>query len=436
MKLSIIIMTKVSKSILIIACVLTSYNGFSQGSTSSPYSQYGIGIINGSQLPESRSMGGISAGLRKPSPYSNVNLANPASYSSIRITTFDIGVFGGNTNLAKDGKSENSFNAALNHLVFAMPVTKGSALSFGIVPYSSKGYNRSVSDMVGSNPVNYVYSGKGGIAKAYLGYGFIIGKGLSVGANASYLFGKLTESKAAEYEDVTFLNSRTESNSSISGLSFDYGIQYEAALNSKTSLILGYSGSSNSKIKSKNDLLTTRYYKDASTGLNTVSVDTTNFIENERSNIQLPMMHTFGLVIQSPNRWLVGADLSLGQWKNYREGNTNPGLQNSMGMAVGAQITPDFTSVGSYFKLVDYRFGFKYDKTYINLNNQNINQAALTFGLGLPLPANRSTFYKVNLGTELGQRGKLDNNLVRERFVNVFLSFTMNDQWFRKYKFD
>ena len=436
MKLSIIIMTKVLKSILIIACVLSGYNGFSQSATSSPYSQYGIGIVNGSQLPESRSMGGISAGLRKPSPYSNVNLANPASYSSIRITTFDIGVFGSNTNLAKNEKSENTFNAALNHLVFAMPVTKSSALSFGLVPYSSKGYDFSNPGTAGTDPVNYVYSAQGGISKAYLGYGFNIADGLSIGANASYLFGKLTQTKAAEYEDVTFLNSRTQSNNSISGLSFDYGIQYETSLNNKTSLILGYSGSSNSKIKSKNDLLTTRYYKDATTGLNTVSLDTTEFIENEKSDIKLPMMHTVGFAVQSTNRWLVGADLSLGQWKNYREGSSNPGLQNSMGLAVGAQITPDFTAVGSYFKLVDYRFGFKYDKTYLNLNNQDINQVALTFGLGLPLPANRSTFYKINLGTELGQRGTLDNNLVRERFINVFLSFTMNDQWFRKYKFD
>ncbi|MEJ6981595.1 hypothetical protein WG906_14100 [Pedobacter sp. P351] len=429
-------MTKTLRNIFILGCVICSFNSFSQSTTSSPYSQYGIGMINGSQLPESRSMGGLAAGLRKPSPYSNVNLANPASYSAIRITTFDIGVYGGNTNLSRGQASENTFDAALNHLVFAMPVTKTSALSFGLVPFSSKGYSQTISDSDGSAPVNYVYSGKGGTSKAYLGYGFKIGSRFSVGANASYLFGKLTESKAVEYDDLTFLNSSTQSNNSISGLNFDYGVQYETPVSKNVNLILGYSGSSASKIKSRNDLLTTRYFKNAETGLNSVALDTTEFIENEKSNIQLPLMHTVGFAIQRPNKWMVGADLSLGQWKNYREGNSNPGLQNSMGIAVGGQIIPDFTSVGSYFKLVDYRFGFKYDKTYLNLNDQNINQAAITFGLGLPLPANRSTFYKINLGTEIGQRGTLSNNLVRERYVNVFLSFTMNDQWFQKYKFD
>ncbi|MGV3508841.1 MAG: hypothetical protein ACO1N7_06075 [Sphingobacteriaceae bacterium] len=429
-------MIKFLKNIFLLSCLLSSFNGFTQSTTSSPYSQFGIGLVNGSQLPESRSMGGISAGLRKPSLYNNINIANPASYSSIRITTFDIGVYGGNTNLAKGNAAENSFDAALNHLVFAMPVTKTSALSFGLIPYSSKGYNLNDPDVVGGQDLTYVYSGKGGVSKAYLGYGVKLGNRFSIGANASYLFGKLTESKAAEYNDFTSISSGTQSNRSVSGLTFDYGIQYEVPLNSKVNLTLGYSGSSNSKINLKGDLLTTRYYKDPSTGENTVAIDTTRFIENAKTKIQLPLMHTVGFTIQRNNKWVVGADVNLGQWENYREGSTDPGLQNSTGVAVGGQITPDVTAVGNYFKLVDYRLGFRYDKTYINYNNQDINQMAVTLGLGLPLPANRSTFYKINLGAELGQRGSLKNNLVRERFVNVFLSFTMNDQWFQKYKFD
>jgi len=429
-------MTKILRNILIFGGLLSGLSGFSQSTTSSPYSGFGLGLINGSQLPESRSMGGISAGLRKPSLYNNINLANPASYSSIRITTFDIGVYAGNTGLSKGNVSENSFDAALNHLVFAMPVTKTSALSFGLVPYSSKGYNFTDKETVGEQPVSYVYSANGGVSKAYLGYGFKLGKHLSLGANASYLFGKLSETKASEYDDLTYLNSGTQKSNSISGFTFDYGLQYETPISSKVSLILGYSGTSDSKINSKGDKLTTRYYKDITTGVNNVAVDTSEFIQNGKTKIQLPMMHTVGFALQRANKWMVGADVNLGQWENYREGSNNPGLQNSTGIAVGGQITPDITAVGNYFKLVDYRLGFKYDKTYINWNGEDIKQMALTLGLGLPLPANRSTFYKVNFGAELGQRGTLSNNLVRERFVNLFLSFTMNDQWFQKYKFD
>ena len=429
-------MTKILRNIFILSCLFSSFNALSQSTTSSPYSQFGLGYLNGSQLPQNKAMGGISAGIRKPSSYNNVNLANPASYSAIRITTFDIGVYGGSTSLTKGDVSENTFDASLNHLVFGIPVTKTSALSFGLVPYSSTGYNFTSAGAVAGKDVKYVYSANGGISKAYLGYGFKLGSAFSVGANASYLFGKLTKSRAAEYNDLAFVNSRTQSSNAISGLTFDYGFQYETPLSKKVNLILGYSGSSNSKLKSRGEILTTRYYQDPSTGLAGLAIDTTNFTENDVSRIKLPMQHTIGFAIQRNNKWVVGTDVSLGQWKNYSEGGKNPGLQNSTGIAVGGQMTPDITSVGKYFNLVDYRLGFRYNKTYIQLNNQDIKELALTLGLGLPLPANRSTFYKINIGTELGQRGTVTNNLIRERFVNFYLNFTMNDQWFQKYKFD
>jgi long-subunit fatty acid transport protein len=430
-------MTNFLRNITVLAGLIATLPGFAQSTTSSPYSQFGMGLISGSQLTEGRSMGGIAAGFRRLTSYSSINLANPASYSAVRLTTFDIGVYGGNSALTKGNASESTFDAALNHLAFAMPVTPSSAISFGLVPYSAKGYNFTSAGTVATNPVNYVYEGDGGISKAYIGYGFSIGKQFSLGANASYLFGKLEESRAAEYDDPAFLSSRTATNTSISGLTFDYGVQYETPVNRKVSLVLGYSGSSNSKINSRSEILTTRYFKDVATGLNTVAIDTTFLNQNAKVKIRLPLMHTLGFVLQRENRWLFGVDARMGQWANYRsEDGTSRGLKNAFGVSAGTQFIPDFTSVGKYFHLVDYRFGVRYDKTYISPRGQDIKEMAFSLGLGLPLPANRSTFYKVNLGAELGQRGTTSNNLVRERFVNVFLSFTMNDQWFQKYKFD
>ena len=66
----------------------------------------------------------------------------------------------------------------------------------------------------------------------------------------------------------------------------------------------------------------------------------------------------------------------------------------------------------------------------------DIKQMAFTFGFGFPLPSNRSSFYKINLSAEVGQLGTHANDLVRERFVNIHLGFTMNDRWFVKAKFD
>ena len=39
---------------------------------------------------------------------------------------------------------------------------------------------------------------------------------------------------------------------------------------------------------------------------------------------------------------------------------------------------------------------------------------------------------QINLSTEVGNRGTLANNLVRDRYVNIHLGFTLNDKWFQK----
>ena len=63
---------------------------------------------------------------------------------------------------------------------------------------------------------------------------------------------------------------------------------------------------------------------------------------------------------------------------------------------------------------------------------------ALSFGLGLPLANALTTraFYKVNFTTEIGKRGTMQANALQENFINLRLGFTLNDMWFRRFKFD
>ncbi len=384
-------------------------------------------------------MGGISAGIRRPGAYSNVNLANPASYSSILLTTFDAGLTTELLNRSQRGTSESDFTGSLSHLVFGIPVSKGSALSFGIVPFSSLGYQTKESSKLDTSTVNHIYSGDGGLSKAYLGYGFQLGKHLSLGANVSYIFGKLEKNSSLEFtNDYTAYNTREQSSTSVGGLNFDYGLQYFTNLSPKVKLTLGYSGSASSKLNLDKNTLFTRYLR-GSDGVEEIAADTAGLSGTSSTTLKLPMMHTAGFTIEKTNKWLFGADFKLGQWDDYREGKVKPDyIQNSYGVAVGGQITPDINSVGSYLKVVDYRLGFSYNKGYINDRNTDINDMAITFGFGFPLAASqaRTTFYKINLAAELGQRGTESNSMVRERYVNLRIGFTLNDQWFRRYKFD
>lgn len=419
-----------------------TFGAQAQVTVQSPYSKFGVGNIKGSLLPQLRGMGGISTGVFRSSYIHNINMQNPASYAGIGLTTLDIGMSGSSTTLKTTALSENSFNASLSHVAMAFPLTRKSAVSIGILPYSELGYNFRNTVQVGTTPentktVDYLYTGEGGLSKAYLGYGIQFGDHFRVGANAEYLFGNLIQSRATEYmNEVSSINSRNQMQNSVYGVAFSYGVQYDIPLANKTSLTLGYSGASATKLNSEMSQYITIYNKDQE-GNAMSALDTLSFIENAKTNLRLPLTHSVGFTLQKENKWLLGADYRMGNWSSMTINNVNQNLQDTYGVSVGGQFTPDVTAINGYFKRVDYRLGFQYDKTYVKMNNQDVKQMAVTVGLGLPLASYaRSSFYKMNVSAEFGKRGTINNGLIQENYVNFNLGFMLNDKWFQRFKFD
>jgi hypothetical protein len=431
---------KMYKRINYIAAILVLVCGFgaqAQVTTSSPYSRYGLGNIKGSLLPQFRAMGGISTAVGKVTGFNNINMQNPASYSTINLTTIDIGMSASVTSLTRNNLSESSFNSTFSHLAFAAPVTRKSALSFGILPYSDLGYNYRSTVKVDTTTLNQLYEGEGGLSKAYLGYGYRFGDHLRIGGNIEYIFGNLQTSRATEFNSVGSYNAKLQTKNSVGGLNYSYGIQYDFTLGKKTIVTLGYSGSTSGKVNSTLTSYATLYTRDQD-GNESTAADTLNTVNNGKSNLTLPLTHNFGIAIQQNDKWLIGADFRMSKWSATSINNVNQGLQDSWGASLGGQWTPDAFSYNSYMKRIDYRLGVSYDKTYIQINNQDIKQMGASLGFGFPLPTatGGSAFYKINFTTEVGQRGTLDNNLVKEKYINFHLGFTLNDTWFRKYRVD
>jgi long-subunit fatty acid transport protein len=321
-------------------------------------------------------------------------------------------------------------------------VSRQSALSIGLKPYSELGYGFRNQVTIGTNAnntknVNHIYNGEGGISNAYLGYGIQFGDHFRAGVNAEYLFGNLIESNATEFiNEPGSMNSKNQVKNSIYGFNLGYGLQYDIRLDKKTGITLGYSGSAKHRLNSEMSKYATIYQLDMN-GNELSAIDTLDAVENNKTNLTLPTTHNFGISIHKENKWLVGADVRTGQWSSYNVANVNQNLQNTFGISVGGQITPDASAISGYFKRVDYRLGFLYDKTYIQMNGQDIKQTAITFGLGLPLASYaRSSFYKMNISAEIGKRGKLTNGLIQENYFNINLGFMLNDRWFQRFKFD
>ncbi|NHA06015.1 hypothetical protein G7092_19550 [Mucilaginibacter sp. HC2] len=446
-------MIKYTRFLITLLLAVSSFAAFAQSTatTSSPYSRYGIGDIDPQLMPQNIAMGGIGVATNRISLFNNINIVNPASYGAINLTTIDIGIYSNFLTLSQAGSaSQKNSNFRLSHVAFAIPVTKRSALSFGLVPYSERGYNYKNTVKgngaipADTNLTNYTYSGDGGLSKAYFGYGFGIGKHLLIGANVSYIFGTLKDISTTEINtnvNGTIVplpgttNSKIESSNSIAGLNYDYGVQYSVDFSDTKHLTFGYSGSLNSKLNSTSSFIVSQYFNDNS-GNEDIPLDSVINKQSAKTKIKLPLTNRFGISFQNDGKFLVGADYTMSKWSQLSIGGVNQGLQDSRTFNIGGQYTPNIATLRNYLASVDYRLGALYDETYMVVNNTRIKRYAVTAGVGMPLRPNNGSFYKINISAEVGRRGSLVNGLVRENYVNIHLGFTLNDRWFQKYKFD
>ena len=68
-----------------------------------------------------------------------------------------------------ESKERNSLSN-LNEISIGLPFNKGIGAAFGLVPFSSVGYQYSqIAQIADSVEANYVYEGEGGYTRAYVG---------------------------------------------------------------------------------------------------------------------------------------------------------------------------------------------------------------------------------------------------------------------------
>ena len=133
----------------------------------SPFSRYGLGDIFPGQHIVNRGLGGITAAYRDPLGQS-VNFSNPASYSSLALVTYDIGITIDNRKLRSAGliKKFNSTNFTPSYVVLGLPISKKKniGLAFGLRPISKINYSIIDSRRVdGIDSLSSLYEGNGGL---------------------------------------------------------------------------------------------------------------------------------------------------------------------------------------------------------------------------------------------------------------------------------
>lgn len=403
--------------------------------TYSPYSMYGIGDLSTVGGTSTRAMGGAGIAYRDQSltPYSHsANLLNPASYSSIPQNSFlfDVGLEAGNYYL-KQGSKKTSFNTGnIKNISMLFPVAKKVGVGISLTPYSSVGYEieeKLTGVNIESNfiDVRKVFEGEGNFNQAKIGVGWEITKGLSIGADMIYMFGNTERNYSIEVTGVpgfdNYLSSTAIQKEHISKIFGMVGVQYDAVREQDKVVTVGATYRMGGKLKPEiekiiptdiyhSELVTSDTYKDHDLSLADV-LSLGAFYHTKKTSIGMDYIY-----------------------ENWASKNNSSEYRNTSTVKLGVAYTPNFIDVRSRLNRMTYRFGVRYGQNYTKINGEGFDDMALTLGVSIPTKYLGRT--KVDLGAELGQRGK--SSLIKENYIkfSVGMRFFGEDGWFvkRKYK--
>jgi hypothetical protein len=424
------------KKFLIALTYLTALGMYAQNGTASPYSYFGIGDLRATGTVENQMMGGI--GVFADSIH--VNLKNPAAYASLGVqagddfgvTVYTAGASRRQYRFKSFTEEQSTATTNLDYLSLGFSLGKGFGMGFGIMPYTSVGYNLVDERDSGAQPLTNIFTGEGGLNRVYYSLGYEIIKNVSIGATINFNYGNLESERLQQIEDVQF-GTFDRRSSRINGFDFNYALNYTPTLKNKRILTASIRVNTQGNLVSKNDRTIGSF--SVATGGNIEEVNVDLDAQNLRNTeFKIPTATAIGLGYGKEQNWFLGAEYTfqgLSDFENPFLGLDNVVYKDASSYALGGFIIPDVGSFTSYFKRVTYRAGLRWEKTGLLVNDVDINNFGITFGLGLPLGRE---FSNVNIGFELGRRGTTRANLVEESYFKINVGLSLNDLWFQKRK--
>ena len=141
----------------------------------------------------------------------------------------------------------------------------------------------------------------------------------------------------------------------------------------------------------------------------------------------IPKVLGIGVALRGGEDWSVEVNYLMSDWRH--SGFEDKGGLAAQGTSVftstvshsvraGFEIVPNRNDIRYYLRRCAYRAGAYYDTSYYLFDGNVVNSFGIT------------------LGVDLGQRGSLRNNMVRERYVSFAIGFNIHDLWFQKPRYN
>ncbi len=423
---------------LAITLLVTYYISTASAQTNVPYTRYALGTLFNPEFTNLKGWGSVSAAFHNPF---NINFANPASYSDVKLTTLDVAGFGSILHIKSQDTSAIFGDGSVSNIALAFPVVKNKlGMALGITPYSRVNYAISQfnDSIAGMGESFNLFQGQGGLYRLFAGGGYKI-KQFSIGVNASYLFGTINYSDILAFPDtINAYNTRKQESRTIGDFIFDGGVQYRFLLgkNKSYALDLGAAGSLNTSLATKRNVIYDRFiYKDEN-GNGTLTpnpVDTIYSSTEEKGNVVVPGYISAGAIFSKLNKYSIGINYKYAPWSQYRSFDSTDITTDSWQFSAGGEVTPNSKAFQDYWKTITYRIGMQYGINYIQFNGEDLTQTGISIGAGFPL---RRSFSQFSLSGEWIHIGSLKSNPLTLSYFTLTAGFTLNDKWFQKRKFE
>lgn len=408
------------------------------GSGYSPYSLFGFGDLVRQGTSYNLSMGGIGIGDRN---VRYINLLNPAAVTAREAKSFmmDFGlenrnlIYQGNAALSLSETAQgvlrsanNTFN--MHHIAATLPIAGPSAFKIGLMPYSTVSYLFQADEtsdklIAETGDIRYVKEGSGGVYQAFLGAGVTLWKHLSLGAELDYYFGKIDRNSSVAFRSSSSYRSISSGwRYNISCFGGRFGLQYQQRLSGALDAVVGLTYALPSRLRGGE----LRY----AYGTTASATDTIVNRPGSLKEYRMPASLGAGLTLRYGEKWMVGFDYSRADWTGIGFGGY-PGVDFQTGVEqnfrAGFEVTPNRYDVRHWLRRLTYRGGAYREMSHLVLNGSQVATTGITLGVGIPVFRYHNS---INVGVDFGQRGSLNDNLLRERYFLFTLSFNLHDIWF------
>ncbi|HXD77351.1 MAG TPA: hypothetical protein VN616_06065 [Puia sp.] len=415
-------------ALFLLLLAVASTRTFAQGNNA-PYSQFGLGDLDNGYY--NRTTGLANTGIAYRSNRFLIN-NNPASFTGLsdQYFTMETAIRGQYSSYAGSQVNVASTDAAditFRKLVLGIKLSHHWGSSIGLLPYSTQNYEFQVPYNIAGTTLqiaDHYYQGHGSVNRAYWANAFEFFHHLSIGVDASYIFGQLNQNDIIQATSTGATLVSTTNNTSLQNLYVTYGAQLYGRVGRNWNYSIGgtYSG--------KGSLLA------ASTKqvLNNDSIMLQN-IQNQEGYLDLPEAWGVGIALTNKQKYTFVADYRYQNWNGVASQNAYPGQAYSLASAqrgsIGFEISKKKAFYNTMVELNYLQAGLFYENSYLQINGQQIKDYGVSFGFGangLKSPLSYSVIF------QYGIKGTTKNDLIRQNYADVTFIINFGQIWYTKGK--